>query len=474
MARWEFKLPDIGEGVTEGEIVGWLIKAGDVVKEDQPMVEVMTDKATVTITAPRGGTVVETRGKVGEIVKVHGVMIVFDVGGGGDATSSASVSPGPAKNGSNGHAHDDGPAATAVGDIKETLPGMAAQAPAGAGAGGAGGGLQGYFREKPLATPATRKLARDMNVDLRQVRPSGPQGRVTRTDVEAFRAPSASPASSSSSASSSAAAARPAPEPGPAATPPMGADAPARAPVVIPPVHIAHGPAEERVPFAGMRRKISQKMAQSKHTAAHFTFVEECDVTALKALRARLKAPAEAAGVKLSFLPFIVKATVAALKKHPMLNTALDESTNELVFRKYFHIGIATSTDAGLMVPVVKDADRKSLVDIARDIDRLAADARAGKAKLDDLQGSTFTITSLGSQGGLFATPIINFPEVAILGVHQMKQKPVVRDGQIVIGEVMLLSLSFDHRIVDGHIGAAFAYEIIGFLENPDRLLLEA
>jgi pyruvate dehydrogenase E2 component (dihydrolipoamide acetyltransferase) len=156
-----------------------------------------------------------------------------------------------------------------------------------------------------------------------------------------------------------------------------------------------------------------------------------------------------------------------------MLNTALDESTNELVFRKYFHIGIATSTDAGLMVPVVKDADQKSVLEIARDIDRLAADARAGKAKLDDLQGSTFTITSLGSQGGLFATPIINFPEVAILGVHQMKQKPVVKAGQIVIGDVMLLSLSFDHRIVDGHIGAAFAYEVIAYLEQPDRLFLE-
>jgi pyruvate dehydrogenase E2 component (dihydrolipoamide acetyltransferase) len=222
-----------------------------------------------------------------------------------------------------------------------------------------------------------------------------------------------------------------------------------------------------------MRRKISQKMAQSTRTAAHFTFVEECDVTALKALRARLRAPAEAVGVKLSFLPFIVKATVAALKKHPMLNTALDEAANELVFRKYFHIGIATATEAGLMVPVVKDADRKSVLDIARDIDRLSGEARSGKAKLDDLTGSTFTITSLGAQGGLFATPIINFPEVAILGVHQMKQKPVVRDGQIVIGDVMLLSLSFDHRIVDGHIGAAFAYEIIGYLENPDRLWLE-
>jgi pyruvate dehydrogenase E2 component (dihydrolipoamide acetyltransferase) len=466
MARWEFKLPDIGEGVTEGEIVAWLVKPGDAVKEDQPMIEVMTDKATVTITAPKAGTVVETRGKVGEIVAVHAVLLVFELGGGA-AAAGAAAPVAPKAAGANGHAvKDEGPAATAVGDIKEHLPGMGGGASAGAGSGGgvsagsgggvsagSGGGVsavQGYFNEKPLATPATRKLARDMSVDLRRVPPSGPQGRVTKTDVEGFsRAPS--PASAPTSAP-----ARPL------------APAPAHAPVSI-----AHGPSEERVPFAGMRRKISQKMAQSVHTAAHFTFVEECDVTALKALRARLRGPAEAAGVKLSFLPFIVKATVAALKKHPMLNTALDESTNELVFRKYFHIGIATSTDAGLMVPVVKDADKKNILDVAKDIDRLAADARAGKAKLDELTGSTFTITSLGAQGGLFATPIINFPEVAILGVHQMKQKPVVRDGQIVIGDVMLLSLSFDHRIVDGHIGAAFAYEIIGYLENPDRLWLE-
>jgi pyruvate dehydrogenase E2 component (dihydrolipoamide acetyltransferase) len=453
MARWEFKLPDIGEGVTEGEIVGWLIKPGDVIKEDEPMVEVMTDKATVTITAPKSGAIVETRGKVGEIVQVHSVLVVFELDGAVAAGAPA------ASRGTNGHTkkdQDDGPAATAVGDIKESLPGMAAaprMGTAGSGAGGGGGGgagaVQAYFNEKPLATPATRKLARDMNVDLRSVPPSGPQGRVTRQDVESFRrAPQPSAAGAGAA--------------------PSAIRAPAQSPVPI-----AHGPVEERVPFAGMRRKISQRMAQSVHTAAHFTFVEECDVTHLKAMRASLKAPAEAEGVKLSFLPFIVKAVTASLKKHPMLNTALDESTNELVFRKYFHIGIATSTDAGLMVPVVKDADRKSLLQIARDIDRLAADARAGKAKLEDLQGSTFTITSLGSQGGLFATPIINFPEVAILGVHQMKQKPVVRDGQIVVGDVMLLSLSFDHRIVDGHIGAAFAYEVIGYLENPERMLLE-
>ncbi len=221
--------------------------------------------------------------------------------------------------------------------------------------------------------------------------------------------------------------------------------------------------------MVGVRRKIAQKMTPSKHTAAHFTFVEECDATALEALRARLKGTAEARGVGLTFLPFVVKAVVAALKKHPTLNTTFDEGTNEIVFRKYFHIGVATATEAGLIVPVVRDADKKSVLEIARDIERLSSEVRGGKARPEDLTGSTFTITSLGAKGGLFATPIINFPEVAIPGVHQMKSKPVVRDGQIVIGDVMLLSLSFDHRIVDGHVGAAFALEVIAYPRRPRR-----
>jgi pyruvate dehydrogenase E2 component (dihydrolipoamide acetyltransferase) len=311
--------------------------------------------------------------------------------------------------------------------------------------------VETYFNDKPLATPATRKLARDMNVDLKHVPPTGPQGRVTKKDVESFAK---------------------APTP-PKAAPQPQAQTPAREPVKIAPPTAAHAALEERVPFAGMRRKIAARMATSKHTAAHFTFVEECDATQLKALRARLKAAAERAGVKLTYLPFIVKACVAALKKHPILNSALDEATNELVYRKYYNIGIAASTDAGLMVPVVKEADRKSLLEVARDIDRLGADAKAGKSKVEDLTGSTFTITSLGAQGGYFATPILNFPEVGILGVHRIKERPVVKDGQIVIGDVMLLSLSFDHRIVDGHVGAAFAYDVIAYLEEPDRLFLE-
>jgi pyruvate dehydrogenase E2 component (dihydrolipoamide acetyltransferase) len=437
MAHWEFKLPDLGEGVTEGEIVAWLIKPGDVVAEDQPMVEVMTDKATVTITAPKAGVVAETRGRIGETVQVHSVLIVFDLAGGSVAAAHA--------NGTNGQpAADERPAAVAVGEIEDTLPGM--ERPGATGA--IEGELHAYFNERPLATPATRKLARDMNLDLRRVPPSGPQGRVTRRDVESFgRFPVLIPAARGAGGSSGTG----------------HLEAPRATPAGL----------EERVPFAGLRRRIAQKMALSTRTAAHFTFVEECDVSELRALRERLKGAAEARGVRLSFLPFIVKAVVASLKKHPILNATLDEANGEIVLRKHYDIGIATATEAGLMVPVVKDADRKSIPDIAREIERLSDEARTGKAKREDLKGSTFTITSLGARGGLFATPIINFPEVAILGVHQMKERPVVREGNIVIGHVMLLSLSFDHRVVDGHVGAAFAYDVIGYLEHPEQLFFE-
>ncbi|MEO8797987.1 MAG: dihydrolipoamide acetyltransferase family protein, partial [Polyangiaceae bacterium] len=351
--------------------------------------------------------------------------------------------------------------------------GMRSQQPAPAQASSAGGGQtqSSYFNDKPLATPATRRIARELGVDLKSVPPTGTQGRVTMQDVQTYAQTTDNGGGSNGHVNGNGAHASDHGEP-----PTQRVQVPsiARDAVKITPPSDTHGrELEERVPFTGVRRKIAQKMHQSKTTAAHFTFVEECDVSALKALRARMKPAAEAQGVRLSFLPFIVKAVVAALKKHPILNSALDESTNELVYRKYFHIGIAASTDAGLMVPVVKDADRKSLLEISKEIERLAKDAKEGKAKATDLSGSTFTISSLGAKGGLFATPIINFPEVAILGIHQIKEKPVVRDGKIEIGEIMLLSLSFDHRIVDGHIGAAFAYDVIDFLQNPDTLFLQ-
>ncbi len=285
---------------------------------------------------------------------------------------------------------------------------------------------------------------------------TGPKGRVTKEDVSAFAGMATSPGA-----------------PAPAATAAKAAATPARAPIAIEAPTPAQQSLEDRKPFVGVRRKIAERMQLVKNTAAHFTFVEECDVGKLKWLRKRLQPGAEKAGVKLTFLPFIVKAVVASLKKHAVLNSALDESTNELVYRRYYNVGIAASTDNGLMVPVVKDADRKSILEIAAEIERLGTAAKEGTIASEDLRGSTFTITSLGKDGGLFATPILNHPEVGILGVHQIKQKPVVKDGEIVIGDVMLLSLSFDHRIVDGHVGAAFAYDIIGYLEDPDRLFLE-
>lgn len=463
MSNFEFKLPDIGEGVTEGEIVNWLIKEGDTVREDQEMVEVMTDKATVTIGAPKAGTVVRLGGKVGEIVPVGQVLVVLAVGGGAPAVAAPAVPAAPTTPAPSTQ-KQEGPAATAVGDIRESLPGMSAfaqkkpaLAPAPAGSNG------GYFNEKPLAAPATRKLAREMGVDLRHVQPSGPASRVTREDLERYAVRGKSPA--------------PVIHLPPAevsvhhavtVVPQAEAPPPKRPEPVAPPRALG----DQRVPLRGLRKRIYENMARSKHTAAHFTYVDECDASALKALRDRTKAFAERDGVKLTFLPFIVKAVVSALKRHPALNCLVDDAAGEMVLKGDYDIGVAAATESGLMVPVVRNADRLSIIEIAGELERLSADARAGKIRKEDLGGSSFTITSLGKLGGLFATPIVNYPEVAILGVHEMKRRPVVKGDQIVIGDVMLLSLSFDHRIIDGHVGAAFAQEIIGLLEEPERLLV--
>lgn len=481
MAKFEFKLPDIGEGVTEGEIVTWLVKEGDTVVEDQDMVEVMTDKATVTIGAPRAGLVAELRGKEGQTVPVGDVLVVIELdagasGGAAKAPAPVAAPPAPAKApapaappAGNGRPPrdegktDEGPAATAVGDIRESLPGMnvarAARPPAAAPA-----GAVEYYADKPLAAPATRKLARELGVDLRRVPPTGDAGRVTRQDVEGYAAGGAAAAPEPAAPKAEPAA--------PKAEPAGGAKAPERAPARPPAEPLRGGNADERTPIRGIRKRIYENMARSKHTAAHFTYVDECDTSALRELRDRTKTIAQAEGLKLSFLPFIVKAVVAALKKHPALNCLVDDAAQELVLKREYDIGIAAATEAGLTVPVLRGADRRSILDIAREIDRLGQSARDGKLRMEDLGGSSFTITSLGKLGGLFATPIVNYPEVAILGVHEMKKRPVVRDDQIVIGEVMLLSLSFDHRIIDGHVGAAFARTIIELLEQPDRLLV--
>ncbi len=425
MARLDFKLPDVGEGVTEGEIVQWFVAVGDTVAEDDPMVEVMTDKATVTIGAPCDARVERICFEVGAVAQVGQVILTLE--------------PEPASNVS-ATRRSSRPPATAVGEIRDQVPGAGlfqtgAEVPGpravprqgqggrDRGAGAEIGSEHAYFDVKPLATPATRRLAEELGVDLRRVRPSGAEGRVTADDVRAL---------------------------------------------------VAEGQTdtalEERRPILGMRRAIAERMHRSKTTAAHFTFVEECDASGLVELRRRLLPEAERRGVRLTYLPFIVKAVADALPRHPVLNAAVDERSNELVYKKYYNIGVATATEAGLMVPVVHDADRLPLFELASQIERLARLGRDGTIAPKDLQGSTFTVTSLGKRGGLLATPILNHPEVGILGVHRIRETPVVRDGAIVVGKVMLLSLSLDHRVVDGHVGAAFAYDVIETLENPERL----
>jgi pyruvate dehydrogenase E2 component (dihydrolipoamide acetyltransferase) len=340
-------------------------------------------------------------------------------------------------------------AASAVGDIKESLPGMGGSSPGSASPGGNG---VAHFEDNPSAAPATRKLARELGVDLRRVPPTGASGRVTREDVQRFAQGGA--ASAPAAAGGSASARAPTAVPVPAATP------------VAPPATV------ERIPIRGLRKRIFESMARSKHTAAHFTYVDECECTDLIALRARLRPLGEAEGIKLTFLPFIIKAVVAALKRFPVMNTLVDDTTLEMVQRKTYDIGIAVATPSGLIVPVLRGADRLNIVEISRELERIAADAREGKTRREDLGGSSFTVTSLGKLGGLLATPEVNYPEVGILFVPEMKKRPVVKGDEIVVGHVMDLSLSFDHRIIDGYDGAQFTQYVIELLQTPDRLML--
>lgn len=418
MSKFEFKLPDIGEGVTEGEIVSWLVAVGDVVTEDQDVVEVMTDKATVTIGAPSAGSIAEIKGEVGDVVPVGETLIVFETAGDAPAASAPASAPEPVA-----------PAAPVAASAPAPAPAAAPKS------------AQGTVNDKPLSAPATRKLARELDVDLRTVTPTGPGGRVTREDVQAAAGGSAP------------AATQPAPEPKPAAAP-----APAEG--------------DERIPIRGMRRIIFESMARSKRTAAHFTYVEECEASELMALRKRLKPLAEADGGRINFLPLVVKAVVAGLRRHRTLNAVLDEENRELVVKNTYDIGIAAATDAGLIVPVLRNADRLSLFEISKEIERLGTEARDGKTRREDLGGASFTVTSLGKLGGSFATPVINCPEVGILYVGQIKKKPVVKNDEIVVGNVMNIAVSFDHRVIDGNVGAAFALDVVSFLENPDKLML--
>jgi len=409
MALFEFKLPDLGEGVVEGEIVKWLVKAGDEVKEDQTVVEVMTDKATVSVPSPVAGKITKTYGAEGEIARVHNRLADIEVAG------AAPKQP-------NGHAV----AATTAAPL---TPASRTLSPQGEG--------------KVLATPVTRRMASEHGIDLTTVSGTGPQGRVLKSDVEAVIGGGAA---------------------APAAAKPAHTFAP-----------LTSSAADQRIPMRGMRKRIAEKMVKSKFTAPHYAFVEEVDVSNLVAVRERVNASLAKENVKLSFLPFFVKAVLRAFKKFPQVNANMDEPTQDLIVRGEFNIGIAAMTEQGLTVPVVRNADRHSIRSLAGEIGRLGAAARDQKLKMEELTGGTFTITSLGQTGGLFATPIINHPEVAIMGIHRMRKRPIVTDDdQIVIKPIMLFSFCFDHRVIDGATGAEFAYEVIKYVEQPDLLLVDS
>ena len=445
---FQFILPDIGEGVVEAEIQQWFVKPGDDVAEDQPLVEVMTDKATVTIPSPRRGRVTKLFWKQGDVAKVHAPLLEMELEAGQGAgngrpaatagPSSASVATPAAISAPTATSAPTAaplpaaaPLATAAPPSTSAPPSTPAATPTPMGA-----------RRKAIATPAVRAAARQMGLDIDTVAGSGPGGRVTRDDL-------ARGGGNGHRAATWAA---------PAAT--------------VRPAPAGEPPAEERIPLRGVRRRIAEKMALSKRTAAHFTYVDQVDVTELTRAKEKIAAAAREEGVRVTFLPFVVKAAVAALKRFPQLNASLDEESQEIVLKRHYDVGIASATEGGLLVPVVRGADRLSLLDLAREIERLAQESKAGKARPEDQGGSTFTLTSLGALGGLFATPVINYPEVAILGIHAIRPTPVARDGQVVVRDVMHVSLTSDHRVVDGHVAAAFAAEVIRLLEEPSLLFM--
>ncbi len=416
---YDLKLPDIGEGVAEGEIVRWLVKQGDKVVEDQPLVEVMTDKASVEIPSPRTGTVAAILVAEGQMVPVGTVIISIaeetgaGAGAGGDDGSTAAAGPGRSagpRTNAPGVADEGARSATAHLAVDPSSP----PAPA----------------RSVQATPAVRNLAKQLNVALETIKGSGPGGIITADDVKSAAKVSASAPNTAKQ------------------------DEP-----------------EERIALRGLRRKIAEHMRRSVSTAATFTFVAECDWTPILEHRQKVRAQLEKSGLKLTFLPYVFRAVIEPLRQFPLLNASLDDARQEIVLRRYYHLGLATNTDEGLTVPILHHADRLGLFAIAREIERLASAARGHKLKVEELQGGTFTITSTGARGGVLATPILHHPQVAILGVHEVKPKPAVIENQIVIRSLGNLSLSLDHRVVDGAVGADFLYALIERLQSPDGWL---
>lgn len=417
----DFLLPDLGEGLTDAEIVQWLVKEGDTVDLNQPIVEVETEKALVEIPSPFAGVVVKTFGDVGQRVNVGAKLISIRTGAEAPQTGRKEVLV--------GYGPEEGAPRRRkqrrIGRRGEHEPEQEEAAPAPA---------------KALATPVVRKLAREMGVDIDSVKGTGPAGRVTREDVLAVAGRAAETAD-------------------------VVRLAPAQTLRAVP-----AGPEEERIPVRSIRRAIAEKMVKSKFTIPHVTEWLQIDATELMRLRADLQQSPEARDLKISPLPIMVKALLAGLRKHPIINSSWDSSTNEIVVKHVHHVGIATDTPRGLVVPVVRDADRLNVFELAEEIARLAAAAREGKATPQDLTGSTITVTNVGSFGMESGTPVINYPEAAILAPGVIAKRPWVVDGEVVARDVMTLALTFDHRIIDGAEAGRFLRYLGDLIEKPARL----
>lgn len=417
MGTHVIKMPDIGEGIAEVELSVWHVKVGDMVVEDQVLADVMTDKAMVDIPSPVHGKVISLGGEPGEVMAVGSILISIEVEGAGNAKDVPVVK--------------EAPKAAPVVEAKpapahvESKP-TPAPAPV----------LSREADERPLASPAVRKHALDAGIQLRLVQGTGPAGRVLHEDLDAYLQQGTSKASATANP-------------------------------------YAERNTEEQIPVIGMRRKIAQRMQDATRRAAHFSYVEEIDVTALDELRVHLNEKHGATRGRLTLLPFIVRAMVVALKDFPQINARYDDEAQVITRLGAVHVGVATQSDVGLMVPVVRHAEARSLWGNAEEIARLANAARNGKASRDELSGSTITLTSLGALGGIVSTPVLNLPEVAIVGVNRIVERPMVIKGQIVVRKMMNLSSSFDHRVVDGMDAAQFIQAIRGLLEQPASLFLE-
>lgn len=429
----EVKLPELGEGVAEGELIKWLVKPGDNIKADQSIVEIMTDKATVEVPSPVAGTVKDLKFKAGDVVKVESILLTL-TGSAGQASTTAA----PPTNGSSKTSpQPSAPREQAMSAAPSASTGTNFYPPA--------------AESRVLATPATRRMAREMGVDINTLSGSGLAGRVTREDVLS---------KSSGGLGNGAGATR-------AGSPQMALRIPQstyQGPV---------GAAEERVPIRGIRKKIAENMQMAKAIIPHFTLMDEANVTELVYLREMLKDVAESAGTKITYLPLVMKALIATIRDFPMFNASIDDTAQEIVYKKYFNIGFAADTPNGLVVPVIKNADQKSILEISKEILELSKRARDGKLKSEEMKGATITITNIGSIGGTYATPIINHPEVAILGMYKISDKPVIEDGKLSSIKVMNYTITADHRLIDGAVAANFLKAFLGRIQKPGHLMLE-